>query len=81
MARGIRKSSLEKLQIELGEVNQSIQQYEDCLRTLKKRLVHLQEQMQVEECKAVTELIRAKGISLDDLKEMLEDKVEMEQSA
>ena len=37
MARGVRKSPLEKLQGELAEVQNSIAQYENCLETLKEK--------------------------------------------
>lgn len=37
MARGVRKSPIEKLQGELKDVQASIAQYEDCLETLKEK--------------------------------------------
>lgn len=73
MARGVRKSTLEKLQMELQEVTQSIQQYESCLSTLRERAVQLQEQIQLEEGKAIADLLRKRGLNAQDLIEMLED--------
>lgn len=37
MARGVRKTPLEKLQAELSEVQATITQYEDCLETMKEK--------------------------------------------
>lgn len=73
MARGVRKSTLEKLQMELEEVTQSIQQYESCLSTLRERAVQLQEQIQLEEGKAIADLLRKRGLNAQDLIAMLED--------
>lgn len=73
MARGVRKTPLEKLRMELQEVTQSIQQYESCLSTLREKAVQLQEQIQLEEGKAIAELLRTRGLNAEDLIAMLED--------
>ncbi|MCI8269112.1 MAG: hypothetical protein HFG55_05575 [Lachnospiraceae bacterium] len=71
MARRARKTPLEKYQEELAEVKESIQQYEDCLETLKERERELQEQIMMEKFKEVNELLEMQNMSLDDLKGML----------
>lgn len=81
MARGVRKSPLEKMQMELQEVQHSIQQYENCLATLKAREAQIQENIQIEECKAISELLKSKGLNVNELKEILSEVTEMEQSA
>ena len=48
MARRARKTPLEKYQEELNEVQESIQQYENCLETLQEREKELQEQIMME---------------------------------
>ena len=71
MARGVRKSPVEKLQGELEEVQASIAQYESCLETLRSKEVQLREQMQLEQFKVVSELLKERDMSMEDLKEML----------
>lgn len=82
MARGVRKSPLEKLQIELLEVQNSIQQYESCLDTMRLRETQLLEKIQLEECRELSHLIKEHGLSIDDLKEIVNSNmIGMEQSA
>lgn len=75
MARGVRKSPIEKLQEQLCEVSESIRQYESCLATLKEKEKTLQEQIDLEEFKSLRSLLAEQGIGLDELKEMLESNV------
>lgn len=71
MARGVRKSPVEKLQGELREVQASIAQYENCLETLRERAAALESQIQLEEFKVVNEMLKERDMTMDDLKEML----------
>ena len=71
MARRARRTPLEKYQEELNEVQESIQQYENCLETLQEREKELQEQIMMEKFKEVNELLEMQNMSLDDLKGML----------
>lgn len=75
MARGVRKSPMEKLQEQLREVQESIRQYESCLITLKEKEKALQDQIELEEFKSLRSLLSEQGIGLDELKEMLESNV------
>ena len=59
MARGVRKSPVEKMQGELADVQASIAQYESCLETMR------------EKEKALMEHIQLEDMTMDDLKEML----------
>ena len=70
MARGVRKSPIEKLQGELKDVQASIAQYEDCLETLKEKAKVLESQIQLE-FKSVNEMLKERDMTMDDLKEML----------
>ena len=56
MARGVRKTAAQKLQEELSEVRSAIDQYEDCLKTMREKEKHLCEQIQLEQFKAVSRL-------------------------
>lgn len=71
MARGVRKSPMEKLQGELGDVQASIEQYESCLETMREKEKYLMEQIQLEEFKVVNEMLKERDMTMDDLKEML----------
>lgn len=71
MARGVRKTPIEKLQGELAEVRASIAQYESCLETMREKEGYLEEQIQLEEFKVVNEMLRERDMTMEDLKEML----------
>ena len=75
MARGVRKSPVEKLQDQLNEVRESIRQYENCLVTLKEKEKTLNEQIELEEFKTIRGLLTEQGIGMEELKEMLESNV------
>ena len=81
MARGVRKSPVEKLQDQLNEVRESIRQYENCLVTLKEKEKTLNEQIELEEFKTIRGLLTEQGqgktisFSMEELKEMLESNV------
>ena len=71
MARGVRKSPMEKLQGELKEVQATIAQYENCLETMREKERALKEQMELEQFKAVNELLKEREMTMEDLKELL----------
>ena len=71
MERRARRTPLEKYQEELFEVQASIEQYEDCLETLREKEKGLKEQIMLEKFKEVNELLEVQNMSLDDLKELL----------
>lgn len=75
MARGVRKSPMEKLLEQLNEVQESIRQYESCLETMKEKEKELKEQIELEEFRAIRGLLSEQGIGMEDLKEMLESNV------
>lgn len=71
MARRARRTPLEKYEDELAQTYESIEQYENCLETLKERAAKLQNQILMEKFRQVNELLEDQNLSLDDLKEML----------
>ena len=71
MARRARRTPLENYKEELFEVQASIEQYEDCLETLREKEKGLKEQIMLEKFKEVNELLEVQNMSLDDLKELL----------
>ena len=70
MARGVRKSPVEKMQGELADVQASIAQYESCLETMREKEKALMEHIQLE-FKVVNEMLKERDMTIDDLKEML----------
>lgn len=81
MARGVRKTALEKLQSELEEVQESIQQYEIHLKELKEREATLFEQIDLEEFKSLKLVLDESGLTLNDVKELICLQNETRQSA
>lgn len=73
MARGVRKSPMERLQSELKDVKASMVQYENSLETLREKEKMLEGQIQMEEFKVVNEMLKEQDMTMDDLKEMLSE--------
>jgi hypothetical protein len=71
MARGQRKTILEKLNEELAGVQDNIAAYERSIATLKVRSKELTEQIQNEEIKGLHNLMLEKNISVNALKEII----------
>lgn len=73
MARGIRKTPMEKLTEQLNQVQESIQQYENCLETLKSQEKDLLKNIEQERFHEVTSLMKEKDLSIEDLRAWIED--------
>ena len=71
MPRGVRKTALEKLQEELKEVQESIQQYKDSLVTLDEKEKDIQDKIKLEQFKEVSTILDEHEMSIMDLKELL----------
>ena len=81
MARGVRKTPLEKLNEELAQVVEALEQYKDWMETLKEMERQLKEQIELEQLKSVMALLDEQGMTVADLKEMLEQGRDTQQSA
>ena len=81
MARGVRKTPLEKLNEELAQVEEALEQYKDCMETLKAKERQLKEQIELEQLKSVMALLDEQGMTVADLKDMLEQNRNTQQSA
>ena len=81
MARGVRKTPIEKLQGELAEVQNSIAQYESCLETLKEKEKSIQNQIELEEFKEFKSMLNEQGMTMDDIRELVSTQNEIQQSA
>lgn len=81
MARGVRKTPLEKLQIELAEVQATINQYESCLETMRGKEKSIQSQIELEEFKEFKSMLDDQGMTMEDIKELVSTQNEIQQSA
>ncbi len=81
MARGVRKSPLEKLRQELKDTQDSIEQYKAAIKTLQEKGKQIQEEMKLEEFKEVSTILEEQNMSLSELKELLISKAEIEQGS
>lgn len=79
MARGVRKSSIEKLQKELNEIQESILQYKNSITALKEKEKVIQEKIEMEQFKEVSSILDKHKMSLEDLKELLISREEQNQ--
>ncbi|MDR1772226.1 MAG: hypothetical protein LBS02_16540 [Hungatella sp.] len=71
MPRGVRKTPLEKLQQELQEVQETIQQYKNNLVTLGEKEKEIREKIKLEQFKEVSTILDEHEMSIMDLKELL----------
>lgn len=71
MARGVRKSTMEKLTEQLAEVQESVVQYESSLEALKEREKELLEDIEREKFHEITVIMKEKELSMDDLKALV----------
>lgn len=72
MARGVRKTPVEKLKEDLYEVEESINRYNGILSDLKTKKKEIQENIKIEELKELSQLLEEKQISVEDMKAMIE---------
>lgn len=72
MARGVRKTPVEKLKEDLYEVEESINRYNGILTDLKTKKKEIQENIKIEELKELSQLLEEKQISVEDMKAMIE---------
>ncbi|XBX03742.1 hypothetical protein QMP26_24780 [Enterocloster clostridioformis] len=81
MARGVRKTPLEKLQIELTEIQATINQYERCLETMREKEKSIQSQIELEEFKELKSVLEEQGMTMEDIKELVSSQNKIQQSA
>lgn len=72
MARGIKKSPVERLEEELYEVVDSIKKYGGIISDLKEKRKELEGNIKLEKLKELSQMLEEKQISVDDMKAMIE---------
>ena len=71
MARRVRKTTLEKLNEDLVQVEEALEQYKSCMETLKDKERQLREQIEMEELKSIMELLKNQNMNVNDLKTLI----------
>ncbi len=71
MPRGVRKSPLEKLQEELKNTQDSIEQYKASIKTLQEREKQIQEEIKVEQLKDLSSVLEENNMSISELKDLI----------
>lgn len=71
MPRGVRKSPLEKLQEELKNTQDSIEQYKVSIKTLQEREKQIQEEIKVEQLKDLSAVLEENNITISELKDLI----------
>lgn len=72
MARGVRKTTLEKYKEDLAEVNGFIEQYNEILRKKKEKKKEIEELIRIEELNELSQILEEKNISVDELKTIID---------
>lgn len=71
MPRGVRKSPLEKLQEELKNTQDSIEQYKTAIKTLQEREKQIQEEIKLEQLKDLSTVLEENNMSISELKDLI----------
>lgn len=74
MARGVRKTPMEKLNEELVKTQEEIQNHKNAIKTLEGRVKQLQEDVKLEELKELSTVLEDSNISISELKELIANK-------
>jgi len=72
MARGVRKTQLEKLTEQLENVQASIRQYKEAIVNMEAKEKELLESIEQENFQLTMELMKEKGLTMDDFKAWIE---------
>lgn len=80
MARGVRKTPFEKLQLELSDVQASITQYENCLDAMREKETSILNQMDLEEFKELKNILSEQGMTMEDVRGLVKSENQIKQS-
>lgn len=74
MARGVRKTPIEKLNVELIKTQEEIQNHKSAIKTLEEKVKQLKEEIKLEELKELSTVLDDSNISISELKELIANK-------
>lgn len=74
MARGVRKTPIEKLNEELVKTQEEMQNHKNAIKMLDEKVKQLQEEIKLEELKELSTVLEDSNISIAELKELIASK-------
>lgn len=74
MARGVRKTPIEKLNEELVKTQEEMQNHKNAIKTLEGKVKQMQEEIKLEELKELSTVLEDSNISIAELKELIASK-------
>lgn len=74
MARGVRKTPIEKLNEELVKTQGEIQNHKSAIKSLEEKVKQLQEEIKLEELKELSTVLEDSNISISELKDLIANK-------
>lgn len=74
MARGVRKTTIEKLSEELVKIQEQLQNHKNVIKELQEKSKQLQQEIKLEELKELSTVLEDSDISIAELKEMIANK-------
>ena len=74
MARGVRKTPIEKLNEELVKTQEEMQNHKNAIKSLEAKVKQLQEEIKLEELKELSTVLEDSNISITELKELIANK-------
>lgn len=72
MAKGPRKSAIDKLRQELKKIRENISSHEEKIATLKEKESEIMEQIHNAEMESIREAMEEKGLDVESLKQILD---------
>lgn len=74
MARGVRKTPIEKLNEELVKTQEEMQNHKNAIKSLEEKVKQLQEEIKLEELKELSNVLEDSNISISELKDLIANK-------
>jgi uncharacterized protein YbaP (TraB family) len=81
MARGVRKTARQKIEEKLQDVRASIVQYKECLKTMEAQEKELVADLEKEDLKELSSMLKEYSISPEDMKQMVVEYTSIEKRA
>ena len=74
MARGVRKTPIEKLNEELVKIQEEMKNHKNAIKLLEEKNKQLQEEIKLEELKELSTVLEDSNISIAELKDLIANK-------
>lgn len=74
MARGVRKTPTERLNVELVKTKDEIQSHKNAIKTLEEKCKQLEEELKLEKLKELSTVLEDNNISIAEIKDFIASK-------